>query len=236
MRRIITLLCLMLGIGCKMLAMNGTGTAEDPYQISTADELYEFAAIVNGSHASIEANVTACAVIMNDIVINESVLDSVGNLRCGGSFRSWTIIDRFEGVLDGKNHVIRGLYVSGADKASFIMHLVGAEVKNLGFEDSYLTSTQGRCGGICGHSRASSMIRNCYYIGSLNCGGKEVGGICSLCNSGSGFDPCFMGTLDFVVYQCFFSSLVSIIRLLPLQCFRKMVCPSVETIPSVCKF
>lgn len=168
-----------------MLAMNGTGTAEDPYQISTADDLYEFAAIVNGSHASIEANVAACAVIMNDIVINESVLDSVGNLRSGGSFRSWTIIDRFEGVLDGKNHVIRGLYVSGADKASFIMHLVGAEVRNLGFEDSYLTSMSGRCGGICAHSRASSTIRNCYYIGSLNCGGREVGGICSLCNASS---------------------------------------------------
>jgi|GEM_PF-2379112 hypothetical protein len=185
MRRVITLLCLMLGIGCKMLAMNGTGTAEDPYQISTADELYEFASIVNGSHASIEANVAACAVIMNDIVINENVLDSVGNLRSDGSFRSWTIIDRFEGVLDGKNHVIRGLYVSGADKAGFIMHMVGAEVRNLGFEDSYLTSESGRCGGICGHSRASSTIRNCYYIGSLNCGGREVGGICSLCNASS---------------------------------------------------
>ena len=89
MRRVITLLCLVLGIGCKMLAMNGTGTAEDPYQISTADDLYEFADIVSGLHKSIDPNFNAHAVLMNDITINENVLDEEGNLNDKGDFREW---------------------------------------------------------------------------------------------------------------------------------------------------
>lgn len=52
---------------------NGDGTANNPYQISSAAELYWFAGLVNGGE-----NTAACAVLTNDITINEGVLDAGG--------------------------------------------------------------------------------------------------------------------------------------------------------------
>lgn len=52
---------------------NGDGTADNPYQISSAAELYWFAGLVNG-----DENTAACAVLTNDITINEGVLDAGG--------------------------------------------------------------------------------------------------------------------------------------------------------------
>ena len=198
MRRVITLLCLMLGIGCKMLAMNGTGTAEDPYQISTADELYEFADIVSGLHKSIDLNFNAHAVLMNDITINENVLDEEGNLNAG-TFREWrpickyqkSSIPGYQGVFDGQKHVIRGVYCTeGGDMSGFFSVLSsGAEVINVGFEDCYIKSSMGRDGGICGQCWGGH-IRNCYFIGVVDGDGSEIGGICSLIDSGT-IENCF---------------------------------------------
>lgn len=190
MKHIYTLLWLFLTNICLSFAMNGTGTKEDPYQIGTADELYEFASITNGTHESIEGNTAACAFLSNDIVINENVLDSVGEIR-EGTFREWTPIVTFQGVFDGKKHTINGLYIKGNDKSAFIKDLANGEVKNLGFKDSYLSSPMGRCGGICAQSWGVSSIRNCYYIGSINCTGEEVGGICSSLNNGGVITNCF---------------------------------------------
>ncbi len=199
MRRVITLLCLVLGIGCKMLAMNGTGTAEDPYQISTADDLYEFADIVSGLHKSIDQNLNAHAVLMNDITINENVLDEEGNWNRKGDFREWRPICKYQvsgargyqGVFDGQKHVIRGVYCTeGGDMSGFFSVLSsGAEVINVGFEDCYIESSMGRDGGICGQCWGGH-IRNCYFIGVVDGDGSEIGGICSLVDSGT-IENCF---------------------------------------------
>ena len=49
--------------------MTGSGTKNDPYQIGTADQLKRFRDIVNGSNGQTQ-NRGACAVLMNDIVLN----------------------------------------------------------------------------------------------------------------------------------------------------------------------
>ena len=46
----------------------GSGTSADPYRIGTAEELYGFAAIVNGGDTDAHAILTA------DITVNENVL------------------------------------------------------------------------------------------------------------------------------------------------------------------
>ena len=61
----------------------GDGSIENPYQISNADELYWFAALVNGDRSvlgtTIPPNPKSCAKLMNDITVNEGVLDASGN-------------------------------------------------------------------------------------------------------------------------------------------------------------
>lgn len=54
----------------------GKGTAEEPYQISTAAELYWFAGLVNGTLTGVKKNISANAKLMNNISVNEYVLDA----------------------------------------------------------------------------------------------------------------------------------------------------------------
>lgn len=55
------------------------------YDISTADELYAFAAAVNGGKTDINGELTA------NIIVNENVLNANGEPN-GSNFRSWTPI------------------------------------------------------------------------------------------------------------------------------------------------
>ena len=48
---------------------NGNGTAENPYQITSAAELYWFAGLVNGTLTDVTKNSSACAKLMNDICL-----------------------------------------------------------------------------------------------------------------------------------------------------------------------
>ena len=57
---------------------HGNGTAENPYQISSADELYWFAELVNGSLTDgTPQNTAACAKLTADITVNRNLLSSL---------------------------------------------------------------------------------------------------------------------------------------------------------------
>ncbi|MDY4619905.1 MAG: hypothetical protein SO487_01495, partial [Alloprevotella sp.] len=61
------------------------GTSADPFQISNADDLYWFAAWVNGTYTPAEGetavtHLDACAVLTNDITVNTGVLNADGTL------------------------------------------------------------------------------------------------------------------------------------------------------------
>ena len=111
----------------------GSGTAADPYRISTAEGLKWFRDVVNGANGQTQ-NTGACAVLENDIVLNDGTFDENGNYTVGGSGKeaeTWTPIgysykktdiDNFQGspytgTFDGQGHTIKGLYVDiEADK------------------------------------------------------------------------------------------------------------------------
>ena len=69
----------------------GDGKTE-PYQISSREELYWFARLVNGTLPGGEKNVSANAKLINDITVNEGVLDEHKNLVSGKDFIAWTPI------------------------------------------------------------------------------------------------------------------------------------------------
>lgn len=69
---------------------NGDGTADNPYQIGTAAELYWFAGLVNGTLEGVTKNTSANAILTENIVVNTGVLKSDGTLADDTSgFTSW---------------------------------------------------------------------------------------------------------------------------------------------------
>ena len=165
-------------VGNNPVYMDGLGTAVSPYQISTADQLKLFRDIVNGSNGQ-TPNAAACAVLMNDIVLNDGTFDANGNYTptnglIGANPEEWTPIGKYTddgfnntpytGTFDGGGHTIKGLYVNLPDVAVGLFGcLEDAVVRNLTV-DGYV---QGRntVGGIAGKARAygtaPSTVENC---------------------------------------------------------------------------
>ncbi|MDO4157249.1 MAG: hypothetical protein Q4D37_10810 [Oscillospiraceae bacterium] len=153
----------------------GDGTSENPYQVSDADDLYAFAEKINNAEKNI------CAVLTNDIVVNENVLDANGDLNSNSSkFKAWKPIGysqntRYKGTFDGQGHTISGLYLnSGTYQYCGLFGWIdsGSTVKNVGVEDSYIksidkgdSSAESLVGGITGYN--SGTIHNCYNAGTI---------------------------------------------------------------------
>lgn len=146
-------------------AINGDGSADNPYQIGNVDELYEFASIVN------EGSVDANGVLTADIVVNNlqpELFDGnyegvkLWNPICG------KLLEKYDGLFDGKGHSISGLVVSpNKDLYSFGFFGTCSEksiVKNLIIKDSYF-SANNDIGAICGCNHGT--IENCESYNSI---------------------------------------------------------------------
>ena len=178
----------------------GDGSIENPYQISNADELYWFAALVIGdkSVSGITiANPKSCAKLMNDITVNEGVLDASGNLNSGTPFIEWTPIGihlKYSGTFDGQGHTVSGLYLDNTETA--YVGLFGSNcgmIQNVGVVDSYFNG-EDYVGGVCGmnwhdgtEGIMSVTITNCYNTGAVN-GRRYVGGVCGYNKISTGDD------------------------------------------------
>lgn len=163
--------------------VNGDGSLDKPYEITSVAELYWFAEQVNGGNTGI------CAKLMNDITINENALDDDGNL-IGGSNNliEWTPIgsdvsNKYTGTFDGQNHTISGLYVvSAGDYAGLFGYVFGGTIKNVGVVNSYIRGSR-FLGGVCGENM-NGTIGNSYNTGKVTVTVKiegeriHVGGVC----------------------------------------------------------
>ena len=164
----------------------GSGTAADPYQIRTADELYWFAQYGGSS---------AHAKLMNDITINENVLDVDGDLN-GTGLREWTPINNYTGTFDGGGHSISGLYINIENGISDTYVYVGlfgyigrgGKVQDLNIKDSDITGSATvndagvSVGSVCGENHGT--IENCSNSGTVT-GSGNVGGFCGYNNAGT---------------------------------------------------
>jgi len=161
------------------------------YLISTADDLYLFAQLVNSGESYANAKLTA------DVVINENVLDENGNLN-KGNFREWyPIADKnnyervsssyteYNGIFDGQNYSVSGLYYSSADNYRHdsgigLFGTIGTgTVKNVAIKDSYINACY-HIGSICGYLHNGSVL-NCSSKAVLN-GSSSVGGLVGCCD------------------------------------------------------
>ena len=116
------------------------------YVITTADELAWFAAQVNGGRSTINA------VLGNDIVFGKDK-NTISTVQ-------WTpigkdISHRFDGIFDGANYTIYGMYSIGISLASFIGVLnTNGIVRNLKTNAGYFSGIF-RIGGVVAHNNGT---------------------------------------------------------------------------------
>ena len=200
---ILTLLC------CTLLVIGASAdiTPERPaqvngvYQIGTAEELYWFAGLVNGTLGDGTSKDTAAnAVLTADITINSDIDDPTYN---------WTPIgddnNNYYGTFDGAGHTISGLYCSiSSGSVNVYAGLFGyigsgGTVKNVKVDGTVSACKNAGVGGVSGYNRGT--INNCSFSGNVNvtsngdkyvlcavggvCGYNVFGTITNCCNTGN---------------------------------------------------
>ena len=178
-----------------MLEQDGDGV----YQIATAEELWDFAELVNGGKTDASAILTA------DIDLNNQLWDPIGN-----SSRP------YRGTFNGNGHTISGLtindstadyqglfgYVSGTVKNLTVsgtvigrMYVGGIAGQNLGnvINCAFSGSVKGSgsiVGGVVGHNYIGGSVTNSYNTGEVS-GSDHVGGVVGLNNSSASVENCY---------------------------------------------
>ncbi|MDO5149967.1 MAG: GLUG motif-containing protein [Oscillospiraceae bacterium] len=180
----------------------GEGTENNPYRISTRNELYWFAGLVSGDESvctgGVTKNISANAVLTADIKVNSNLLSSLkydkdGNVINGDSFSSWTPIgnelNSYTGTFDGQGFTVSGLYVNNTDSNTgkyvglFGRVASGGKVSKVGVVDSYFNAYR-FVGGVCGYNIGGN-ITECYNKGTVNGNDTYTGGVCGGNNSGT---------------------------------------------------
>lgn len=206
--------------------VTGSGTETDPYQISTAEGLKWFRDKVNGSNGQTQ-NPAACAVLMNNIVLNDGTFDENGIYTPGASGKTaetWTPIAYsglfnehttlyYTGTFDGQGHTIKGLYVSVSDapnmEAEVCLGLFStaktAVIRNVTVT-GYVFGFAGNLGGIVGYL-SDGTIENCANYCTVKStlaateGPSYVGGIAGAIDKRSVIRDCYnTGTITVVEY------------------------------------
>ncbi|MFC1754167.1 GLUG motif-containing protein, partial [Thermoproteota archaeon] len=144
------------------VAMAGSGTAGDPYQVTNCSDLNET-----------RDNLTAYYVLMNDIDCSATSgwnsgagFDPIGN--------GTTV---FAGNFSGDNYTITGLYINrGAETdVGLFGRINDSVVKDVGLIDVNVTGMM-YVGGLIGHARGGSIIDHSYADGTVT-GTTFVGGL-----------------------------------------------------------
>ena len=165
----------------------GDGKTE-PYQISTAEELYWFAGLVNGTLPDGgEKNLSANAILTANITVNTGVLDENKNLVSKSDLTEWEPIgDRwssYTGTFDGQGYTISGLYFNNPTSSYVgLFGNIGAngKISNVGVLDSYFQFREFG-GGVCGVNYGT--VSDCKNTGSVR-GLAAIGGVCGLNKTG----------------------------------------------------
>lgn len=207
---------LSYSVGNNTVYMDGLGTKESPYEISTADQLKLFRDIVNGANGQ-TPNAAACAVLTNDIVLNDGTFDANGTYTPGSSGKAvetWTPIAYsgpftvdttlyYTGTFDGQGHAIKGMYVSINDAPSIEDQVClglfstakNAVIRNVTVT-GYVSGYAGNLGGIVGYL-AGGTIENCanYCTVTDTLAAHEVtsyvGGIAGAVNCSAAIRDCY---------------------------------------------
>ena len=167
----------------------GTGTVDDPYKITTADDLNKLAADVNSgtkytdTYFKLMKDVSfSCNSDWDDLTSEENNFTPIGN----------STSNSFRGTFDGNGMSISGIriYKNTKDATSQNIGLFGVlrgTVKNLTLTDTRIVG-YGYTGGIAGYCSSNSVIDHCIVtstvaVYSVQPGALRFGGIAGYANS-----------------------------------------------------
>jgi len=158
---------------------------DDYYEIGNYGNLVWFQQYVDAGNVNINARLTT------NIVANENLLDSSGNVQ-GTPKYNWIPIgrayssDSYNGIFDGAGYSISGLYSKGTGLyCGFFGQVNKGTIKNLSIVDSYFgESSCYYVGSFVGNG--SGNIENCYsnatIVGEYYCGGIVGETYCTISN------------------------------------------------------
>ena len=166
---IITAVLLVVGVGAPASALTGSGTSNDPYKISTADDLAQFRDIVN------DGDNDAWGTLTNDIDMSQ--------LSDAAERENWTPIGdnsiSYIGTFNGAGYVINNLKIGRTyERYTGLFGCVYANgaVNNLSITGT-IVSEAWYVGGIVGYNYG--MVSNCNNFSNVT-GGLYVGGVVGL--------------------------------------------------------
>jgi len=164
----------------------GSGTAEDPYQIATAEDLIALGETPEDydKHFVLTADIDLDPNLPSGKVFDKAVIAPT-TIVCspkGGCIRMATT---FTGVFDGDGHTISHLTITGDS----ILGLFGrvaydAEVKHLGVVDVSIAGSGYAVGGLVG--RNEGTVTHCYSTGAVSSISAWPGGVGGLVGSNDG--------------------------------------------------
>jgi hypothetical protein len=212
----------------------GTGTIDDPFLISNAEEFARFAYLFNHGKE-------------NSYFYYNKSYKLISDINLGG--KEWTPIgcyysqtydnDVFRGTFDGNGYVVRNFTVTDSNNDYKYMYglfefVYGGTIMNLGVEDFVITIENHRrdflcVGGLVGNVNSTQIV-NCYTKGTIiisTSRSSKVGGIVGYPHSSSSINNCFsacdisasgnsilvgglVGDLSCNVYNSFSASKVSL--------------------------
>ena len=170
----------------------GSGTESDPYQIRTANQLACFAKSVN------EGNTYEGKFVKQtkNIKLNDNLNDqatagdlSNANLWISAGYRNSNESSSFNGIYDGDNKIISGLYITDESIAEGLTYsykgLFGytdnATLKNIILSDAYGSVTSST-GVLLGYGYENVTIDNINTYGTLITNGWDNAGVISKCD------------------------------------------------------
>lgn len=162
---------------------SGSGTTNDPYQISNAQQL-----------KNISKARSAHFILTKDIVLNEEANGSGWDPVCKQE-------TPFTGTLNGQKHTIKNLWVKRptTNYVGLFGYINDAKITNVRLEIGSNGMNGGTyVGGICGYATGNSEIKQCSVKGSIT-GQEYVGGICGYADA----------YYSYAMYRCIFSECYS---------------------------
>ena len=134
----------------------GSGTEQDPYRISNAEELQAFRDIVNGKNGRTQ-NTAACAVLTADIDLENQLWTPIGIWQNQG------IQQPYSGTFDGGGYAIRNPYVNNGEAYTGLFGgACNAVFRNLTITGSVTASASSSYGGgLLGNGMGTITITNC---------------------------------------------------------------------------
>ena len=178
----------------KPSTLQGAGTKDSPYEITTGNELY-----------FVVRNTKNCyAKLMNDIYLND-----ISNPNWKETANTWVNIASnrsFSGVFDGCNHTVYGLYYNQPTDAETANSYVGCAlfpcinngfsttpivIKNLGLDYVYVSSSS-NAGALVGVTQSSNYeIKNCWIGENVELLGTYVASIHTWGNGKALIENCY---------------------------------------------